>query len=249
MLLYLRGLAVVSGEQAARPSECRGRFKGLVEPEATLPALASSARLQAITGLDEQGLLRRFTMKWTVENALKDSIESTSIWGILRNLEGTSELRKHYRSGRNSTGRSYVSFGRNSLHSDNDSSGTLSRPLNKYMSSSNRPNRKSRASITHRQSLSDGENHAEEDCGSGSGSGEMSYAESRSIVGGRAGHRLDRSLHHSVPSRHASTGPMLPSSSNSRLPEILASIEKSSRFRRASTQSASLSSRRRPGRY
>lgn len=58
--------------------------RGLVDTEAALTALASSSGLQAITGLDRQGLLRRFTIEWTVEGALKDSIEHTSNQDILR---------------------------------------------------------------------------------------------------------------------------------------------------------------------
>lgn len=43
-----------------------------IDPEVVLPALASSATLQAITGLDRGGLLRRFTIEWTIELALKE---------------------------------------------------------------------------------------------------------------------------------------------------------------------------------
>ena len=43
-----------------------------IDPEVVLPALASSAALQAITGLDRGGLLRRFTIEWTIELALKE---------------------------------------------------------------------------------------------------------------------------------------------------------------------------------
>lgn len=45
---------------------------GMIDSEITLPALASSSGLQAITGLDRQGLLRRFMIEWSVEGALKD---------------------------------------------------------------------------------------------------------------------------------------------------------------------------------
>lgn len=45
---------------------------GCIDAEVALPALASSAGLQAITGLDRQGLLRRFMIEWSVEGALKD---------------------------------------------------------------------------------------------------------------------------------------------------------------------------------
>ena len=43
-----------------------------IDPEVALPALASSPALQAITGLDRSGLLRRFTIEWTIELALKE---------------------------------------------------------------------------------------------------------------------------------------------------------------------------------
>jgi protein EFR3 len=43
-----------------------------IDPEVVLPALASSPALQAITGLDRSGLLRRFAIEWTVELALKE---------------------------------------------------------------------------------------------------------------------------------------------------------------------------------
>jgi hypothetical protein len=43
-----------------------------IDPEVVLPALASSPALQAITGLDRGGLLRRFTIEWTIELALKE---------------------------------------------------------------------------------------------------------------------------------------------------------------------------------
>jgi hypothetical protein len=43
-----------------------------IDAEVVLPALASSAALQAITGLDRGGLLRRLTIEWTIELALKE---------------------------------------------------------------------------------------------------------------------------------------------------------------------------------
>lgn len=43
-----------------------------IDPEVVLPALASSAALQAITGLDRGGLIRRLAIEWTIELALKE---------------------------------------------------------------------------------------------------------------------------------------------------------------------------------
>lgn len=57
---------------------------GLIDTEAILPALASSSGLQSITGLDRQSLLRRFMIEWSVEGALKDSVEHSSTQEILR---------------------------------------------------------------------------------------------------------------------------------------------------------------------
>ncbi|KAG8806280.1 plasma membrane localization protein, partial [Serendipita sp. 399] len=57
---------------------------GVVDAEVVLPALASSSGLQAITGLDRQGLFKRFTIGWSVEGALKDSVEHASSQDILR---------------------------------------------------------------------------------------------------------------------------------------------------------------------
>lgn len=45
---------------------------GIVDIEVAVTALASSNGLQAVTGLDKPGLLRRFMIDWTVEGALKD---------------------------------------------------------------------------------------------------------------------------------------------------------------------------------
>ncbi|PVG03451.1 hypothetical protein CPB86DRAFT_779170 [Serendipita vermifera] len=59
-------------------------ISGIIDTEVVLPALASSSGLQAITGLDRQNLLRRFMIEWTVEAALKDSVEHTSSQDILR---------------------------------------------------------------------------------------------------------------------------------------------------------------------
>jgi protein EFR3 len=47
------------------------RWQGL-DPESALMAIVSSANVQRATGLDRQGLLQRFTVKWTVESSLKD---------------------------------------------------------------------------------------------------------------------------------------------------------------------------------
>jgi protein EFR3 len=53
--------------QLLMPDNC-----GVVDAEVVIPALASCSGLQAITGLDRSGLLRRFMIEWTVEGALKD---------------------------------------------------------------------------------------------------------------------------------------------------------------------------------
>ena len=55
------------------PAEVQGPpYSTCIDPEVALPALASSSALQAITGLDRGGLLRRFTIEWTIELALKE---------------------------------------------------------------------------------------------------------------------------------------------------------------------------------
>ncbi len=55
------------------PVEVQGPpYLPCIDPEVALPALASSSALQAITGLDRVGLLRRFTIEWTIELALKE---------------------------------------------------------------------------------------------------------------------------------------------------------------------------------
>ncbi|KAG8758554.1 plasma membrane localization protein [Serendipita sp. 396] len=57
---------------------------GIIDAEIVLPALASSSGLQAVTGLDRQGLFKRFTIGWSVDGALKDSVEHASNQDILR---------------------------------------------------------------------------------------------------------------------------------------------------------------------
>jgi hypothetical protein len=47
------------------------RWQGL-DPESALIAIVSSVNVQRATGLDQQGLLQRFAVKWTVEFSLKD---------------------------------------------------------------------------------------------------------------------------------------------------------------------------------
>lgn len=215
--------------------------QGLVNIEVVLPALASSAGLQAITGLDRQGLLRQFTIEWTVEGAVKESIEPTSMWGILRRLVGTSELRKQHGSRQNSMSNSHVPS-RIGLHTNKSTPDLIVRAAAIFRPSSNR---NSRASTNHSQSFEEDEHQAEDDQSSGSGSGEMSFAASRSSVASRAGYQSNHSSLYSVSSKPASAGPVLSSSSISRLPEILASIERSSRSRQASTTSTPLSSRQR----
>lgn len=202
--------------------------------------LTRSAKLQAITGLNEYELSRRLRMEWTVEGAVKDSIKQTLMWDILRSRERTFEPGKH-RIHRNSTNNSFNQSGGEDPHG---LTGAISRLLTKSKSSFSPPKSKNRMSKTSSQSLDAGKNEVEEDQGSGSGSGEMSYAESRNSLGSQAGRRSDQSSHHSASSRPVSAGPVLPSSSNSRLSEILASIEKSSRSRQASIRSASSSSQR-----
>lgn len=55
------------------PTEVQGPpYLPCIDPEVVLPALASSSALQAITGLDRGGLLRLFTIEWTIELALKE---------------------------------------------------------------------------------------------------------------------------------------------------------------------------------
>lgn len=57
----------------SNPTEVQGPpYLPCIDPEVALPALASSSALQAITGLDRGGLLRLFTIEWTIELALKE---------------------------------------------------------------------------------------------------------------------------------------------------------------------------------
>jgi hypothetical protein len=62
---------------------------GIIDPEITLTALASSCGLQAITGLDRQGLLRRFMIEWSVEGALKDCKSFLNDLDPATNTEGS----------------------------------------------------------------------------------------------------------------------------------------------------------------
>lgn len=43
-----------------------------VNAEAALMAIVTSQRVQEATGLDRQGLLRRFSQQWTADSALTD---------------------------------------------------------------------------------------------------------------------------------------------------------------------------------
>lgn len=43
-----------------------------VDVEAALTAIVSNEKAQEATSLDKQGLLRRFSNKWTAESALRD---------------------------------------------------------------------------------------------------------------------------------------------------------------------------------
>lgn len=47
-------------------------LSGCIDTETVVTALASSEGLQAVTGLDRSGILRRLMIDWSVENALKD---------------------------------------------------------------------------------------------------------------------------------------------------------------------------------
>lgn len=55
----------------APDSKTVGSWSG-VNVEAALSALASSKRVQDTTGLDRQGLLRRFAQPWSPEYALSE---------------------------------------------------------------------------------------------------------------------------------------------------------------------------------
>jgi protein EFR3 len=43
-----------------------------IDPEAALMAIVSCRNVQEATGLDRQGLLQRFTAKWTPDSALRE---------------------------------------------------------------------------------------------------------------------------------------------------------------------------------
>ncbi|KZP02598.1 hypothetical protein FIBSPDRAFT_1055768 [Athelia psychrophila] len=64
-----------------------------ISSQNALMTIVSSQSVQEATGLDRPGLLRRFSMKWTAESALKDSVEQPSNYDTLRG-DGISPLLK-----------------------------------------------------------------------------------------------------------------------------------------------------------
>jgi len=64
-----------------------------IDSESALLAIVSSQKVQEAIGLDRQGLLRRFSYKWTPETALKDSVERPSNFEGFRG-NGSSPLLK-----------------------------------------------------------------------------------------------------------------------------------------------------------
>ncbi|KAK6910623.1 hypothetical protein I203_104655 [Kwoniella mangroviensis CBS 8507] len=58
--------------------ESSSASKPLLDPKVLLTALTGSSNVQSATGRDEAGLRRRWEVKWSVENAVKDSIERFS---------------------------------------------------------------------------------------------------------------------------------------------------------------------------
>ncbi|KZP00005.1 hypothetical protein CALVIDRAFT_533671 [Calocera viscosa TUFC12733] len=64
-----------------------------INAEAMVTALASNDRVQAVLGLDKQGVLKRLVLDWTEESAVHDSIETQHHPDVLRG-EGASALRK-----------------------------------------------------------------------------------------------------------------------------------------------------------
>ncbi|KAJ7590858.1 hypothetical protein C8J56DRAFT_934069 [Mycena floridula] len=64
-----------------------------VDAESALLAIVSNQSVQEATGIDKSGLLRRFSNKWTVETALRDSIEKPAFDATVRG-DGVSPLLK-----------------------------------------------------------------------------------------------------------------------------------------------------------
>ncbi|KAF8517830.1 hypothetical protein JB92DRAFT_2904721 [Gautieria morchelliformis] len=65
----------------------------LIDAELVLQALAANYNAQVVTGLDRQALLRRLALEWTLESALRDSVERQSTHDILRG-DGVSPFLK-----------------------------------------------------------------------------------------------------------------------------------------------------------
>lgn len=65
-----------------------------VSSEAVLEAITCNKSVQEATGLDRQGLLRRFSATWTADAALRDSVEKTSIYENSTRGDGISPLLK-----------------------------------------------------------------------------------------------------------------------------------------------------------
>ncbi|KAF8897677.1 hypothetical protein BD779DRAFT_1492068 [Infundibulicybe gibba] len=83
-------------EVIAFPTEAKyssGSWLG-VNVEAALTAITSSRNAQDATGLDAQGLLRRLSIKWTADSALRDSIERNSSFESSTRGDGISPLLK-----------------------------------------------------------------------------------------------------------------------------------------------------------
>ncbi|KAF8529059.1 hypothetical protein BU17DRAFT_37309 [Hysterangium stoloniferum] len=65
----------------------------IMSPELIVQALASNSNVHTVTGLDRQTLLRRLAVEWTIEFALKDSVERQSTHEVLRG-DGSSPFLK-----------------------------------------------------------------------------------------------------------------------------------------------------------
>src|SRR5262245_15182753 len=81
-----------------------------VDPEAALMAIVSSHNAQEATGLDRQGLLQRFTAKWTPDSALKDCRSFAGLCCLLSLKNALRQLLNDHRTLMGTVDKEYLRF-------------------------------------------------------------------------------------------------------------------------------------------